>query len=253
MRFLFTIQYLGTRYAGWQRQTNAVSVQEVVERALSELCKGTVRIEGAGRTDSGVHARAQKAHADLPINASARGIILGINNLLPHDIRVVGAEEVAADFHCRFDTSVKRYRYAIWNDAVADAFYFETTAHIAQPLDAGKMDRAAAMLVGLHDFRSFTVLAPEVSSTVRTISSAAVTRDGKRVLLDVAADGFLRFMVRRIAGLLIEIGRGRQPVERMAEALEPGFEASRWAAPAKGLTLMEIAYSGLGSRHDSLC
>ena len=253
MRYLFTIQYLGTRYAGWQRQTNAVSVQEIVERALGELCKESVRVEGAGRTDAGVHARAQKAHADLPITVSPRGIILGVNNLLPHDIRVVDAVEVAAGFHCRFDTSSKRYRYSIWNDAVADAFHFETSAHIAQPLDAGTMDEAAAILVGRHDFRAFTVLAPEVSTTFRTIHSADVRRDGKRVCFDVEADGFLRFMVRRIAGLLIEIGRGRLPAARMAEALEPRCEPSRWAAPAKGLTLMEIAYSGPASRHDSLC
>ena len=253
MRLLFTIQYLGTRYAGWQRQRNALSVQEVLETSLSELCRQSVRVEGAGRTDAGVHALAQRAHADLPIVADSRGIILGVNSLLPHDIRIVAAEQVADDFHCRFATSSKSYRYSIWNDPVADVFQFETSAHIAQPLDAGGMDRAAAMLVGQHDFRSFTVLAPEVSSTVRAISSAGVTRDDRNVFFRVTADGFLRFMVRRITGLLIEIGRGRLPVEAMAEALEPRFEASRWAAPAKGLTLIEIAYSGPRSRRDSLC
>jgi tRNA pseudouridine38-40 synthase len=253
MRLLFTIQYLGTRYAGWQRQTNALSVQEVLETALTDLCKQPVRVEGAGRTDAGVHARAQRVHADLPIEADSRGIVLGVNNLLPHDIRVIGAEPVADDFHCRFATSSKRYRYAIWNDPVADVFHFETSAHVAQLLDADRMDSAASMLVGRHDFRAFTVVAPEVSSTERTISSAAVTRNDRNVLFTVTADGFLRFMVRRIAGLLIEIGRGRLPAETIAAALEPRFEASRWAAPAKGLTLLEIAYSEVSSGRDSLC
>jgi tRNA pseudouridine38-40 synthase len=253
MRLLFTIQYLGTHYAGWQRQSNAISVQEVVETALSELCKQPMRVEGAGRTDAGVHALAQRAHADLPIAADSRGIILGVNNLLPHDIRIVAARPVAGDFHCRFAPSSKSYRYAIWNDPVADVFHFETSAHVAQPLDADRMDQAAAMLVGRHDFRAFTVLAPEVSSTVRTISRAAARRDGRGVLFTVEADGFLRFMVRRIAGLLIEIGRGRLPVESLGDALEPRFEPSRWAAPAKGLTLVEITYSDLGSGPDSLC
>lgn len=253
MRILFTIQYLGTRYAGWQRQKNALSVQEVLESALSRLCNETVRVEGAGRTDSGVHALAQRAHADISILADSRGIILGANDLLPHDIRIVAAEPVADDFHCRFEASSKSYRYSVWNDPVADAFHFETSAHVAQPLDAARMDAAAAVLVGQHDFRAFTVMAPEVSSTIRTVSRAGVKRDGRSVLFTITADGFLRFMVRRIAGLLIEIALGRLPLEAVADALEPRFQASRWAAPAKGLTLVEIAYSGPGSTRDSLC
>jgi tRNA pseudouridine38-40 synthase len=244
MRLLFTIQYLGTRYAGWQRQTNALSVQEVIETALSQLCKETIRIEGAGRTDSGVHARAQRAHADLPRAIDSRGLVLGLNNLLPHDIRIVEAEPVADDFHCRFAPSSKTYCYSIWNDRVADVFHSGTSAHVAQPLDAAAMHDAARMLLGQHDFRAFTVMAPEVSSTIRTLTAAAVTRHERAVLFTVTADGFLRFMVRRIAGLLIEIGRGQLPVDAVVRALEPTFAASRWAAPPKGLTLVEITYSG---------
>jgi len=107
MRILFTLQYLGTRYAGWQTQTNAVGVQQVVEAALAKLFGAPMRVEGAGRTDAGVHARAQRAHADVPFEIPTRGLILGINDLLPHDIRVTAAERVADDFHCRFEAKAK--------------------------------------------------------------------------------------------------------------------------------------------------
>lgn len=234
MRLLLTLQYLGTRYAGWQTQANAVGVQQIVEEALSRLFAAPVRIEGAGRTDAGVHARAQRAHADVPRELPTRGLILGLNDLLPHDIRVLAVETVADDFHCRFAATSKTYRYQIWNASIADVFAFATHAHVAQPLDAASMHAAAQALAGEHDFRAFTVAAPEVSTTVRTIASIAVTRDGDAIAIVVTADGFLRNMVRRIAGTLIEVGRGSLDAVSFAEA--------RWTAPAKGLVLWEVRY-----------
>jgi len=234
MRILFTLQYLGTRYAGWQTQANAVGVQQVFEAALSKMFGAPLRVEGAGRTDSGVHARAQRAHADVPFVIPTRGLILGLNDLLPHDIRVTAAEDVADDFHCRFAAKAKSYRYQIWNAPIADVFTFETHAHVAQALDAARMHEAAQALAGEHDFRAFTVLAPEVKSTVRTIASIAVGRDGETVHITVTADGFLRYMVRRIAGTLIEIGRGTLGAV--------SFDEARWTAPAKGLVLWEVRY-----------
>ncbi len=234
MRLLFTLQYLGTRYAGWQTQANAVGVQQVFEAALSKMFGAPLRVEGAGRTDSGVHARAQRAHADVPFAIPTRGVILGLNDLLPHDIRVTAAETVADDFHCRFAAKKKTYRYQIWNAPVADVFTFETHAHVVQALDAARMHEAAQALVGEHDFRAFTVLAPEVKTTVRTIESIAVGREHEAVHITVTADGFLRYMVRRIAGTLIEIGRGTLGNVSFAEA--------RWTAPAKGLVLWEVRY-----------
>ena len=242
MRYLFTLQYLGTRYAGWQRQANAIAVQQVVEEALSKMAGAPVHVEGAGRTDSGVHARAQRAHADVPIEIGDRGLLLGLNDLLPHDIRVLALERVADDFHCRYEAKTKTYLYQIWNDSVADAFAYETHAHVAQPLDEKVMHGTAQCLVGKHDFRAFTVMTPEVSSTCRTIASVDVTREAQVVRIRVTADGFLRYMVRRIAGSLIEIGRGKIDPGAMAAALEPSFREARWTAPAKGLVLWEIAY-----------
>src|SRR5947209_1576801 len=197
MRYLFTLQYLGTRYAGWQRQANAIAVQQVVEEALSKMFAAPIHVEGAGRTDSGVHARAQRAHADVPIEMGERGMLLGINDLLPHDIRVTSLERVADDFHCRFAAKTKTYVYQIWNGSVADVFEYETHAHVAQHLSKQLMRDAAQYLGGKHDFRAFTVITPEVSSTCRTIDSIDVTREGQAVKIRVSADGFLRYMVRR--------------------------------------------------------
>jgi tRNA pseudouridine38-40 synthase len=235
MRILLTLQYLGTRFAGWQHQTNALSVQEVVEKALATMFGEPVRVHGAGRTDAGVHAAAQRAHADVPFEIPPRGLLLGLNQILPADVRVMAAEPAGDHFHCRFDAKSKTYEYRIWNAPVADVFAAETHAHVAQTLDLGRMQDAARALIGTHDFKVFTVADPEVGSTVRRIETIEVTRNGDAFRIEVTADGFLRFMVRRIAGSLIEIGRGK---------LEPGalFVEARWTAPAKGLVLREIRY-----------
>jgi tRNA pseudouridine38-40 synthase len=235
LRVLLTLQYLGTRYAGWQSQTNATAIQDVVEQALAKMFGTSIRIEGAGRTDAGVHARGQRAHADVPFAIDARGFRQGINNLLPHDIRVAQIESVADDFHCRFAAKLKTYVYLLWNAEIADVFADQTHAHVPQPLDAVVMREAAQSLAGRHDFAAFTVISPEVSSTERTITAIDVVRDGNAIAITVTADGFLRYMVRRIAGSLIEIGRGKlAPDAIWAEA--------RWTAPAKGLTLWEVRY-----------
>ena len=242
MRILLTLQYLGTRYAGWQSQINAVAIQNVVEEAMTKVYGSPIRIEGASRTDAGVHATAQRAHADVPFEIAFRGLVRGLNDLLPPDIRVTAAEQVADDFQCRHRAKSKTYVYSIWNDEVADVFAAETHAHVAQPLNAELMHETAQVLIGEHDFRAFTVAAPEVSSTVRTISDIAVMKRGPAIAITVAADGFLRYMVRRIAGSLIEIGRGKLEPAALARSLEPSFEAARWTAVAKGLTLVAIRY-----------
>ena len=199
------------------------------------LFGSVVCIHGAGRTDAGVHAAAQRAHFDPPFTIPPRGLLLGINQLLPADIRVTQVEEVADDFHARFNAKGKSYAYRIWNAEVADVFAAETHAHVAKPLDHLVMRDACARLRGEHDFAIFTVIDPEVSSTVRTISEIDVTRDGAAITLTISADGFLRYMVRRIAGSLIEIGRGKLEQERI-------FEEARWTAPAKGLMLIDVSY-----------
>ena len=242
LRLLLTLQYLGTRYAGWQTQANATGVQQVIERAFSTMFQSEIRIEGAGRTDSGVHARAQKAHVDVPFEIPERGFLMGLNDLLPPDIRITDFERVADDFHCRFAAKTKSYVYQVWNGRFADVFTFETHAHVAQRLDERLMDEAAQSLAGQHDFRAFTVAAPEVSSTCRTIATIGAERDGEVIRIRVSADGFLRYMVRRIAGSLIEVGRGKLDPGALRRSIEPAFEEARWTAPAKGLILWDITY-----------
>ncbi|HEX6160477.1 MAG TPA: tRNA pseudouridine(38-40) synthase TruA, partial [Thermoanaerobaculia bacterium] len=164
MRVLLAVQYLGTRYGGWQLQTNASSIQGTIEEVLARMYARPVRIHGAGRTDAGVHARAQRAHYDAPFEIPPRGIILGANALLPHDIRITAAEVVADDFHARFSAKGKTYEYRIWNAEVADVFAAETHAHVAQRLDERAMHAAAQALAGTHDFRAYTVGDPEVAT-----------------------------------------------------------------------------------------
>ena len=195
-------------------------------------------IEGTGHTNSKIHAHKQRAHADVPFAIEPRGLVLGMNNLLPPDIRVSAAEDVPDNFHCRFAAKRKTYSYRIWNAAVADVFASETHAHVGSTLDAAAMHDAAQSLLGTHDFAVFTVAEPEVSSTIRTLTDIRVERvppEGQAIVLTVTGDGFLRYMVRRIAGSLIEIGRGKLP----AGAL---FAEARWTAPAKGLVLVEVRY-----------
>jgi tRNA pseudouridine38-40 synthase len=235
MRLLLTLQYLGTRYGGWQLQTNAPSVQGTVEDALAKVFQQPVRVHGAGRTDAGVHAAAQRAHIDPPFDIPARGLLLGVNQLLPADVRLTGADPVPDDFHARFSAKQKTYEYRIWNAEVADVFASETHAHVPRPLAAAAMHELAQRLVGTHDFGAFTVADPEVATTTRTITAIDVARDESAVRIRVTADGFLRYMVRRIAGSLIEAGQGRLDGERL-------FAEARWTAPAKGLLLREVHY-----------
>ena len=223
-------------------QSNAVGVQQVVEEALAKMYGAPIRIEGASRTDSGVHAAGQRAHADVPFEIPLRGMVRGLNDLLPLDVRVLRVEGAADDFHCRFQAKEKVYAYRVWNAEVADVFAAETHAHVGQPLDEAVMYEAAQVLVGEHDFRAFTVASPEVSSTTRTIQKISVRREREVVSIDVIANGFLRYMVRRIAGSLIEIGRGKLDGGGLAASLEPQFAEARWTAPAKGLTLMDVRY-----------
>jgi tRNA pseudouridine38-40 synthase len=242
VRVLLTLQYLGTRYAGWQAQENALAVQTVVESALSTLCREPVRVTGASRTDAGVHAEDQKAHFDLPVAIPLRGLILGLNDLLPRDVGVTDAREVDARFHAQHRAVSKTYRYQIWNAEIADVFRAPTWTHVRAPLDVDAMIEASEALAGAHDFRAYTVAGPEVESTERRIDAIEIARDGAAISMRVTAPGFLRYMVRRIAGQLIEIGRGKLPVASAAAALEPTFAEARWTAPPEGLVLERVRY-----------
>ena len=252
-RYLARLQYLGTRYAGWQYQINGTGIQQVVTEAIRRFSGEDARVEASGRTDSGVHADAQWVHFDLSREIPEAGVVSAVNAELPPDVRVMEVRLVDPAFHARYNARGKTYVYRIWNAPVADVFQQETHAWVAAPLDLPRMRQAAALLEGHHDFRAFSVAEPEVSSTRRTVHEIAIEGDGPSVRITVRGNGFLRYMVRRIAGLLIEIGKGRLEPDYASRCLDPEYAPARWTAPPNGLTLTHVNYAeGTGSP-DSVC
>ncbi len=245
-----TLAYDGTGLVGWQRQASGVSVQGLLEDALAHLEGGAVRVAGAGRTDAGVHALAQVASVSLSRTVSTRTVVRAVNMRLPHAVRVIAADEVDAGFHARFSAVAKTYRYRIWNGSVVSPFERPFVWQVAwPPLDVTAMQHAASVLVGTHDFAAFQGAGAEVESTVRTLHSSTlhetVPMAGERLIAyEVRGDGFLRHMVRAIAGTLVEVGRGRRAPEWMAEVLASGRRGNAGrTAPASGLFLVGVEYT----------
>ena len=243
-RIHLIVEYDGTNYAGWQRQSNALAVQEVLEDALSKLTGARVVIHGASRTDAGVHALGQSCHFDTESRIPPEKFSYAVNTLLPPDIRVRASAVVSPDFHARFSTVGKRYRYLFYDDRHAGALNRFTHAHSIYPLDDKRMQAEADALIGTHDFAAFAASGSVVKDTVRTIWRAEVTRDGHDIRLIVEGSGFLYNMVRIIAGTLRDVGSGKLAPGAMRRAIETGDRlALGVTAPAHGLTLMEVFYA----------
>jgi len=243
MRYRLTISYRGTRYAGWQRQDNAVSVQQVVEEAVSKLAGEQVRVTGASRTDAGVHARGQVAHLDLERPLPPRALVHGVNPHLPEDVRVLAAAEVEDGFHARKSALGKEYRYRLSRAEVVPPLDSLFVVPVPAGIDLGRMTRAAAYLPGRHDFSAFALTGGSHGQPFRTIRSVAWSEMGEEIVLSVTGDGFLRGMVRALVGTLIEVGLGRREPESLAELLQgrPRSEAGP-TAPARGLVLESVFY-----------
>lgn len=243
MRIKLTIEYDGTAYAGWQRQENALAVQQVIEEALTKLTRARVVIAGASRTDAGVHALGQTAHFDTESRIPPDKYAFALNTMLPADIRIRKSEAVSEDFHARFSNKGKRYRYLIYQSPHAGALNRNTHAHVIYPLDDEKMRRELTALIGTHDFAAFAASGSVVKDMVRTIYSASLTRRGDELELLVEGSGFLYNMVRIIAGTLISVGAGRLEEGAFARAIQSGNRLDLGVtAPAHGLTLMEVYY-----------
>ncbi|MDO4544054.1 MAG: tRNA pseudouridine(38-40) synthase TruA [Clostridia bacterium] len=237
------IQYDGTNYVGWQVQPNGVSVQEKIEAALFKVVKEKVRIHGSGRTDSGVHARAQVAHFDTEAKMPADKLAIALNGFLPPDIRILYSEQAPDDFHARFSAKKKQYRYTIQLGAHADVFLRNTALHLHSVPDVALMDEAAKLCLGEHDFRSFMAVNTKMENTVRELYVSKWTQDGNLLHYDVEGNGFLYNMVRILVGTMLEIGRGRLPVSAMSAALLAADRTNAGAtAPAHGLMLMRVCY-----------
>lgn len=242
-RIHLIVEYDGTDYAGWQRQNNAMTVQEWLEKAIRKLTGETVCVHGASRTDAGVHALGQSAHFDTESRIPADKFSFALNTILPPDIRVSRSEEVDGEFHSRFSGKGKRYRYLFYAAPHAGALNRRTHAHIIYPLDVEIMRAEAADLVGTHDFGAFAASGSVVKDTVRTIYRADIQQNGSEIALIVEGNGFLYNMVRIIAGTLIGVGSGKIESGAFRRAIESGSRLDLGiTAPAHGLTLMEVFY-----------
>lgn len=242
-RIKLVVAYDGTAYHGWQVQPGADTVEGELNKALSALLQEDVQVIGASRTDSGVHALCNVAVFDTDTRIPAQKLAYALNQRLPEDIRIQESREVAADFHPRHCESQKTYEYRILNRE----FPLPTKRLYAYftyvPLDVGRMQEAAAYLIGEHDFKSFCATAAVVETTVRKINSMTVEKEGEEIVLRVCGNGFLYNMVRIIAGTLIEVGRGSMEPEKIREILEAKDRAAAGpTAPACGLTLVKYEF-----------
>lgn len=237
-----TIEYDGTNYVGWQFQPNGISVQEVMEGAIARVLQEPVTLRSSGRTDAGVHARGMIAsfvtEKILPMSA----YVDGVNCYLPADIAVVNAEPVFDDFNPRFDTKGKHYCYTISTSPVRSPLTRLYSWHLREIPDVHLMQQAAAFFVGEHDFASFRTSGCAAKTTIRRIDAVTVTESADLIVIDVIGSGFMRNMVRIMAGTLVEIGRGRKSPEHIKKCLEnPGIPAGL-TAPPNGLCLMQVYY-----------
>jgi len=201
------IEFLGTHYYGWQRQKEVLGVQQVLETAISKVANETVEVVAAGRTDSGVHASNMVAHFVTRAYRPTRNWLRGVNSLLPDDIALRWIQPMPSDFHARFKAIARRYRYVTLNQDTRPAILNHQVTHIHEPLDLAAMQKAAADIVGTHDFTSFRAAACQSNQPVRTIIHAKLFAHGAFIVFDIQADGFLHHMVRNLMGTLYAIGR----------------------------------------------
>ena len=242
-RIKLVVAYDGTEYCGFQVQNNGPTIEGELNKVLSELFKEEIRVIGASRTDSGVHAYCNVAVFDTEARMPAEKMVYAINQRLPEDIRVQESSEVAADFHPRHTDSRKTYEYRIYNAAVQNPMKRRYALWNYYKLDVEKMKEAAAYLVGEHDFKSFCSADTQVESTVRTVYEVSVTQSGEDIVISVSGNGFLYNMVRIIAGTLLEVGKGRIEPNEMPRILEAkNRQASGPTAPPHGLTLVKYEF-----------
>ncbi len=243
MKYRLLIAYDGTDYAGWQRQDNALAIQQVVEEAVAAVTGQRVAVHGAGRTDAGVHAAGQTAHLVLPDRETRRALVHGTNHHLPPAIRMLAADAVDDSFHARKSASLKVYRYRLCTAPVIDPFRAPFVVPAPRGLDLKSMKAAASLVRGRHDFSAFAKAGGSHRSPVRTIHRAEWTEYGDEIRFRVAGDGFLRGMVRALVGTTLEIGRGRRSLDGLAALLagRPRAEAGP-NAPARGLCLERVEY-----------
>ncbi|MAQ25761.1 MAG: tRNA pseudouridine(38-40) synthase TruA [Pseudomonadales bacterium] len=244
MRVALGVEYDGSHYCGWQRQKHDPdSVQEHLERALAKVADHPTQVICAGRTDTGVHGVGQVVHFDTRSHRPEKGWVFGSNRNLPDSISVRWAKPVADDFHARFSALSRAYRYVIYNHPVRPALGMQHLTWNYRPLDVALMQQAADVLVGEHDFSSFQAQGCQAKSPVRTIHHIKLRRHGHLIVMDIQANAFLQHMVRNIAGVLMAIGCGKEPLQWVNQVLDHRNRAlGGVTAPPFGLFFMRVGY-----------
>jgi tRNA pseudouridine38-40 synthase len=237
------IEYDGTEFHGWQRQPGLRTVQGSLEEAIQTMTGEAVAIQGAGRTDAGVHAAGQVASFTLAAGIPALGLLRGLNSYLPADIAILDVGEAPPGFDARFSARGKVYRYRIWNHLVRSPLHARAAWHCRSVLDLAAMRAAAAQLCGEHDFRAFRASDCERRTTVRVIRRLDVDRQGALITVEVEATAFLKNMVRILVGTLVDLGRGKLSAGAIEHMLRTGDRtAGGVTAPPQGLTLLRVSY-----------
>jgi tRNA pseudouridine38-40 synthase len=237
------LEYDGSEFSGWQQQRGLRTVEGEMRRALVDLLGGPVTLYAAGRTDAGAHAEGQVANFHYPGALSPDRLAPALNVRLPPDVAVLAADEVPAEFHARYSARWRRYRYRYLDRPVRPVLDSGRCWHLRGVLDVDEMQAAAATLVGRRDWTTFCTASEPLEDRVRTVSSAEIRRKGRLVEFEIVGEGFLRGLIRGIAGALAEVGLGRQPAGWVAELVEArDRRLAPRTAPAAGLTLVEVLY-----------
>ncbi|HEX8747835.1 MAG TPA: tRNA pseudouridine(38-40) synthase TruA [Pyrinomonadaceae bacterium] len=249
MNFKLTLQYDGTDFRGWQTQDEGRTVQGELTRVLSLLEGRGVAVHGSGRTDAGVHAEGQVASCRLEREFELERLRAAINGNLERDVRVIWAEVAEDDFHARYSARGKTYVYRIFNEQVVSPFWHRYALGEARTLDVQLMQEAARLFIGEHDWTAFSAAQSDAQSRVRRVTELSVTsrRDergqGRLIEIHAGSEGFLRYMVRSIAGCLLAVGRGEMEMEAVERAIGSGERSPSYStAPAHGLTLLRVQY-----------
>lgn len=239
------LQYEGTRYQGWQRQTSSDNtIQGKLETLLSRMCGEPVALQASGRTDAGVHALGQVANFHTNSEMTVEEMRVYINTYLPEDIAVIEVREAAPRFHSRLNATGKCYAYHVINSDIPNVFWRRYALEVPEKLDVQAMRRAAGLLCGEHDFKSFTSAKKGKKSTVRRIDRIDIEQEKDLLTFTFEGNGFLHHMVRILTGTLLEVGMGKRTAESITDTLEAkNREAAGYLVPAKGLTLMRVDYT----------
>ena len=240
-----TLSYDGTNYHGFQIQKNAVTIQEIFQNALKNVLKCSPEIKGCSRTDSGVHANMYGISFKTDSKIKCENLIFALNRYLPGDMAVTSCKDVDENFHARYSCVAKEYIYNILNSKIRNPFLDKYAFHYWYPIDIDKLNRAAAMFIGKHDFTSFATIdkSREASNMVRTIQDLSIKKDGDLIIIKIKADGFLYNMVRIIVGTLLRVAQGKINPEDIPKIIsEKNRALAGPTAPAHGLYLNKIFY-----------